>query len=767
MGHLQDRKDSGEAGSSDPQPQAQEGVFDAQLMFPAPFVEPPPPLTAIVKRDGTTEPFDKRKIADAIFRAAETLDGHDRDRAESLASAVAIYLTKKLNGQIPTVDHVDDAVEKVLIEMGHSQTALAYARYRDRRARARTLQPGDLRTVLHEFEEGRRQREETRPQEASQLFVRTSGETLASWNRGRIVEALVRETKLDEAQANLIAIEVEQQIVAADVKTLTTSLVRELVSAKLVEHGLEEQHRRHMRLGVPLYDTERIIRGLSGDGGAVDPEATGRVLAEAVKREFALAQVFSPDVADGHVRGDLHIHDLSAVDRLHSCVQSLEYITRFGVGLRDTRTFSKPPKYADTVLAQMVHWSAALQNHFTGMIGWDAINVFFAPFLDGVPAKAIRQVAQMLVYEYAYRATVQGERAVPIEIGLCWDLPPHLKNAEAVEPGGVLRGRRYGDFVGPAQEFARAIFDVMREGGDRGAPFVAPTPVVHITPAFFKRGEHTVFLESAARAVLPGGTVHFVFDRDAPSQAEDASALWQPRDVVAQRVTLNLVRAAYRAHSERGLMTEIERLVAVAVRAHAQKAEFIAQLLSFEGLGPLRLLAVEREGRSHVNLHQAAYLVGVTGLNECVQYLTGYELHELDEAKALAMRLLAHLNDLCEHWSERLDLRCVPAQTADPKVNHRFAEIDLQEFPDLARNVIKSDPITHDLFYTPGTRLNASQQLSPIERVRLEGEFHCDLPTNAATLVRMPCADASQRSIVDFIQKTFHQTANRRVILTG
>ena len=61
--------------------------------------------------------------------------GTDRDRAENLASGVAIYLAKKLKGSVPTVDQVNDAVEKVLIEMGHARTALTYARYRDRRDR--------------------------------------------------------------------------------------------------------------------------------------------------------------------------------------------------------------------------------------------------------------------------------------------------------------------------------------------------------------------------------------------------------------------------------------------------------------------------------------------------------------------------------------------------------------------------------------------------------------------------------------------------------
>ena len=741
-----------------------EGMFDAQLLFPAPFVVAPPPLTHIVKRDGAIVPFDKRKIADAIFRAAQTIGGHDQDRAESLASAVTIYLTKKLKGETPTFDQVHDAVEKVLIEMGHVRTALAYVRYRDRRARVRRLKQGDARALLNELEEARRDRDMSRSPGPSSLFVRTSAETLAGWNRERIVEALLRETQIDDAHANIIAIEVEQQIVSANLSTLTSALIRELVSAKLVEHGLEEHHRRHMRLGVPLYDAERIIRGPSPEGAPLDPEVTDRILADAVKREFALSQVFSPEVADAHARGDLHVHDLGRVDRLHSSMQSIEYITRFGVQLSDARLFSQPPKYPDTLLAQMVNLGLNLQNHFSAAIFWDAANVFFAPFLEGVAPKAMRQVAQMLVYEYAYRAMNQGKPSAITEMGISWETPPRLRGADAVGPGAKISDRSYRDYAAISQRFAWAIFEILQEAGNRGTPFLAPVPVLPITPSFFKTEGHDEFLELVAKTITLGGRVQFRYERE--ETEEVAQRPWEPREVVVQRVTLNLARAAYRAPNEDSLLAEIERLVGLAARAHVQKNDFIEQLLSLKGMGPLALLAIERDGRPYLNMQEAQFSVGLTGLNECIQHFTGRELHESSEAMDLALRLLAHVEDLCEYWNRRLDLRCVPAQTADEIVDHRFAVIDLQEFPEEARKVVKSNPVTHDLFYTPGVRLNTFRELNPIERVRLEGRFHRHLRRDAVTTVRMLDADTSHRSVADFVRKVYHHSACRQLELS-
>jgi ribonucleoside-triphosphate reductase (formate) len=71
------------------------------------------------------------------------------------------------------------------------------------------------------------------------LFVRTSGEEVDQWNQQRIVDTLIRETGIDLETATAISKDVEKGLFASGVSVLTTSLVRELVDAKLVERGLE------------------------------------------------------------------------------------------------------------------------------------------------------------------------------------------------------------------------------------------------------------------------------------------------------------------------------------------------------------------------------------------------------------------------------------------------------------------------------------------------------------------------------------------------
>lgn len=100
--------------------------------------KPTSTLTKIKKRDGRIVDFDNNKIAEAIWKAAKAIGGKDRALAYTLADKVVEILQSKFNSEnIPSVENVQDAVEKVLIESGHAKTAKAYILYRQKRTEIR------------------------------------------------------------------------------------------------------------------------------------------------------------------------------------------------------------------------------------------------------------------------------------------------------------------------------------------------------------------------------------------------------------------------------------------------------------------------------------------------------------------------------------------------------------------------------------------------------------------------------------------------------
>ncbi|MBI4895860.1 MAG: adenosylcobalamin-dependent ribonucleoside-diphosphate reductase [Candidatus Aenigmarchaeota archaeon] len=97
-------------------------------------------INKIMKRDGKVVTFDGEKIADAIYKAAQSVGGNDRNVAEELGQKVLSVLENRSNKQrnyIPTIEEVQDVVEKVLIESGHAKTAKEYILYRQDRSRIR------------------------------------------------------------------------------------------------------------------------------------------------------------------------------------------------------------------------------------------------------------------------------------------------------------------------------------------------------------------------------------------------------------------------------------------------------------------------------------------------------------------------------------------------------------------------------------------------------------------------------------------------------
>ena len=429
------------------------------------------------------------------------------------------------------------------------------------------------------------------------LFVRTSEETLSDWSRDRIVHALQKETLIDEETAKDISIEVEQTIRKSGVKMVTAPLIRELVNAKLIEKGLETARKMHTRLGMPIYDVDSLILHPNKENANVPhgPEATNLTLAERIKKEYALLSVFSQDVADAHMNGDIHLHDLGFIDRPYCSGQSLEYIKRFGLNLPHSLSMAKPAKHPEVLLAHLIKFAAALQSNFAGAIGWDAINIFFAPYLEGMSDNDVKQLAQMLIFEFSQQAVARGGQAIFSDINLYWEVPKHFENTPAIGPGGTYTGRTYGEYEKEAQRFVWKLFEVYKEGDGAGRPFFFPKPIVHITEKFFRTEGWQDFLYHICDVASDKGNTYFVFDRGETAKIseccrlsfkleerdlKDAKEPWRMRYCALQNVSLNLPRIAYMAKGDDTRLFDLltDRFV-LAVKAHKRRGHSLKSSL--------------------------------------------------------------------------------------------------------------------------------------------------------------------------------------------
>lgn len=95
-------------------------------------------IIKIKKRDGRTVTFNIEKIAGAIYKAAQSVGKDNYEEALELSGKVVDKLMEK-HLDMPTVEEIQDCVERVLIEEGMADTAKSYILYRSNRTRAREM----------------------------------------------------------------------------------------------------------------------------------------------------------------------------------------------------------------------------------------------------------------------------------------------------------------------------------------------------------------------------------------------------------------------------------------------------------------------------------------------------------------------------------------------------------------------------------------------------------------------------------------------------
>ena len=94
----------------------------------------------IRKRNGQVVAFDQEKITRAIWAAVQAVGGRDISKAQKLSVQVVKGIRRKYeDGSVPSVEHVQDIVEKVLIEDGHAKVAKAYILYREQHKNIREV----------------------------------------------------------------------------------------------------------------------------------------------------------------------------------------------------------------------------------------------------------------------------------------------------------------------------------------------------------------------------------------------------------------------------------------------------------------------------------------------------------------------------------------------------------------------------------------------------------------------------------------------------
>ena len=248
--------------------------------------------------------------------------------------------------------------------------------------------------------------------------VRTSKIMFEDFDAARIRDSLVRELGLPLDAAERIAAKVAERISIMGLKFLSGPLIRELVCATLLEEGYDRERNLYTRLGLPVYDVDRLITCGDRENANLqhNPETIHKLAADTVFSQYALLKVLPPDLADAHMAGTIHIHDLEYFVTRPFCQEhDLRFFLRRGLvvdGEGVHTAVAGPAKHPEVAILHAAKALAAAQTNWAGGQGYDFFNVWLAPYVRGLKYEEVKQLAQMFVYEMSQMYVARGGQTV-------------------------------------------------------------------------------------------------------------------------------------------------------------------------------------------------------------------------------------------------------------------------------------------------------------------------------------------------------------------
>lgn len=613
-----------------------------------------------------------------------------------------------------------------------------------------------------------------------QVTQATEG-TTSGWDRKRIVEALVKETGISKFEAEDIAIAVEKKVFASDIKIISIGLIRELVDNELFVRGFAKKLEKQNILGMSTYNLNRIIFSSSKENSNVvsnNPEAVNLAIAENTLKQYALKEIFTPDVSSAHLNGAVHLHDLGYPIRVYCSAHSLEYIKKYGLKLQNLSTQSSPAKHAQTLTGHLNTFLASMQAYYAGALGIGYVNILYAPYLEGMSYARMKQEAQYLIFSCSQNAFSRGGQTLFIDFNVHTGIPRYLKDVPAIGPKGEYTGKTYSDYEKESQMFLRAMMDVWREGDSMGLPFPFPKMDFHVNEESFRDPEQFKLLEYACQISSENGSPYFIFDRDEVTlsaccrlrtKITDNYMIKHPESMRFcgfQNVTINIPQASYRSdRTVEGTIAEIHKTMEIAMKAHLQKKEFISKLMK-PGAPLWQIGTKAADGRPYVDLEASTYIIGMIGLNEAVKHLTGKALHEDDKAYKIGLKIISAMYLKVKEFEEKHNLKVTLEETPAESASLRFAKVDVQKYPDFATKLVRGDKTKGQIYYSNSIHLEADAPVDIIERIEKQGRFNTLIESGAITHVFLGEQRPDPKAILSLVEKTWRNTQSAQIVIS-
>ena len=460
-----------------------------------------------------------------------------------------------------------------------------------------------------------------------------------------------------------------------------------------------------------------------------------------------------------------------------------------------------PPKHPEVALLHSVKVMAAGQTNFAGGQGLYNYPVYMAPYLRGLSYDHIKQLAQMLFYEIGQAYVARGGQLMFASLQMPPGVPEVYRDLPAVMHGKILEDT-YGNYEEEVRQFVRAIFEVALGGDHWQKPFIFPKLEVLYDKEFLGT-EYEDYYRLVHEVVAKYGTPYFenripsyrsgigdgevrigcyqccaydqsTTDKDDPQFwdklyfKDGAHFSWGAWQVVS----LNAPQHAFLAKGDDvQLFEELEKSMRMALRVFAIKERWMKSQMN-RGLLPFMTQTPKVNGHSlppAVDHTQLRHVFGLVGVNELVQYHTGYQLHEDNSALRFALRFIVEMERIKEMLQEESGLLLACARTPAESTAQKMAISDLVHFREQSAQVVKGDlssigangtkGVDLPVYYSNGTHVTVDAEIPLSKKMSIENKFFPALSGGNIFHVWLGEAHPDPEALVQVTRRMFTETA--------
>lgn len=582
---------------------------------------------------------------------------------------------------------------------------------------------------------------------------RTEGD-LAEFDSSRILESIIKETGMNESDANNITELVVRRIISSGIKFLSGPHIREIVCSILSEQHFENERKLYTRIGMPLMDYEKILESglIEHPDRIINPEKIHHWAANRISEEYAHLKILTNEESKAHLYGDIHIHKLRYFDlRPLTQIWDPRIILENGLPPIENNVSCCTLKRARNLkeaIHHLVKWLAFTQNEFCGNQGYRYLAMFLSPYAKGIPFPKLVQTMKIMLYELNHLLNMTGRTisSSSIQIGPCI-LEDFMNFAIAGNLDATITP--YREYNNECLNLFTALMAAFKEGDDYKNHFKFPQLEILLNEACLNE-YNEVYLDlfseiNTLKSLILTNSDNIVLNGK-KSKSEN------PTDYInsgiLQEVCINLPRLAYIAKEETRFLELLNEILIITHQILLKKYHIIQNRLKSNHLP---LCSGKIHDKNLYNLDNQSLIISFVGLNEAVKFLINSELHENASAIDFGIKILDRMNSICERFSQENQISFLLSEPITKKAAIRFAKLDLKHFPKIAIPQLKGDKY----YYTHSYHFNNDARIDLSERIKKQEKLQFFIKKGAIEYLSFDELQRSNLGVEEFIKRIF------------